>query len=132
MKLRTAFTSSLLLVSTSLLLARPASAEVVQVKNSAVVWTQGPATSSMYFQKAFIKRQAAFIRRDPFATPADLCDDLGPAKVVCTLLASRKDRILEAADANQCLKVRTPGSAMATIITLPIAAVTLDNSKYCN
>ena len=125
--------SALLLIITPLLIAKPASAEKIMAETSAVIFTQGPVTSSMYFQKAFVKRQAAFIRRDPLAVPISLCDDLGLdiPKVICKLLAKRTDRILSAADANQCLKVRTPGSTMLTLVTLPLSAVTLDTSKYC-
>ena len=133
MKLGAVFTSILLLTSTSLLMARPVfSAEKTLFQNSAVIHTLGPVTQSLYFQKPFIKRQAAFIRRNPAAIPDSVCDDIfpkdpiGATKIICKAMLARKDRILQAADSNQCLKVRFVNPAV-----LVANAVTVDKSKYC-
>lgn len=137
MKLRTKFTFFLLLVSTSLLVPKPAlSAEKVLYERSYVVHTLGPVTSSLYFQRDFVKRQAAFIRRNPTTVPTNACNDIAPEeptgiiKIVCNTVVGRVKRVLQAADANKCLKVRFLNGTIPSPAAIT-TAVTSDNSKYC-
>lgn len=134
MKLRTAFISALLLISTPLLIAKPAfSAETILSEHSRFIWTTGPVTQSLYLQRAFVKRLAGTLRRDPLGV-AGLCD-FDDARLndtigrICRyMLTNRTDRLLQAADANQCLKARWPiGSYPGSVIS----TVTVDNSRFC-
>lgn len=137
MKFKTVFASVLLLVSTPLLVAKPAlSAERTLYENSSVIYTIGPVTSSLYFQRSFIKRQAAFIRRNPTAVPTNTCDNIAPneptgiIRIICYTVAGRVKRILQAADANRCLKVRFLNGTIPSPTSI-LTAITLDNSRYC-
>jgi hypothetical protein len=134
MKFGTLSISALILVSTPLLIAKPAfSAEKVLSEHSAFIHTTGPVTQSLYFQKGLVKTQAAFIRRNPGALPNSFCDEIpsdpiGITKFVCKVYSARVDRILEAAKSNSCLKVRFPHGFVPGGI---ISSVTVDKSKFC-
>ncbi|WP_143162008.1 hypothetical protein [Phormidesmis priestleyi] len=125
--------SVLFSLSTLLIAVAPAfSAEKVIRQNRHFIHTIGPVTQSLYGRRAFTKRVAAWIRRNPGGVPGSLCDDLVPVdptgliKVGCKAFVARKDTILRAADSNQCVKVRFPHGA-----TPLVSAVTVDNFRYC-